>query len=330
VNLALHSPWRNVSYRLRSLDGEVERRGRATGSRVRFRLPSVSPGLYVLSARAGSGGPGKTAQAPVVVRDGRRAPLLLVQPAIAWQGENPVDDDGDGFPDVLSDDPSGTPLRLRVNRPLAYGRLPGGFRANEAAITDFVASARAAADDRLDVTTDFALSLAPRAWLRGRRAVVLTGDARWLSPAAGVALRRFVERGGSVVLFSLDALRRTVRVAPGTITGPSPRAERDVFGERAKVARYAPAPVVPFADPFAAFAGPVGLFTRFDESQGRAQGAILQLSAGRVQANPAVEVYRLGEGQVVRVGVAGWGAYLARGDGGVAQATRTLIEEALR
>ncbi len=330
VNLALHSPWRDVSYRLRSLDGEIVRRGRAARTRVRFTLPSVAPGLYVLSARAGSGGVGKTAQTPVVVRDGRRAPLLLVQPAIAWQGENPVDDDGDGFPDVLSDDPSGTPLRLRVNRPLADGRLPGGFRANEAAITEFLAGTGVTAGDRLDATTDFALALAPRAWLRNRRAVVLTGDARWLSPAAGVALRRFVERGDSVVLFGQDSLRRTVRVAPSTITGPSPRAERDVFGERARVTRYAPAPVVPFADPFGAFAGPVGLFTRFDESQGRARGASLQLSAGRDPAKPAVEVYRLGKGRVVRVGAAGWGAYLARGDGGVARATRALIEEALR
>ncbi len=325
LSVPLTSPWRDVSYRLRSLAGDVVKRGRAERRRVRLRVPAVDPGLYVLSARAPDGGRTAVARAPVVVRGSARSPMLVVEPAIAWQGENSVDEDGDGFPDTLSDDPRGSPLRLRTNRPLAGGRLPGGFRGREAATTAFLAGGNA-----FDATTDFALGLAPQTWLRGRKAVALVGDSRWQSPAAGLALRSFVERGGSVVLLNLDALRRTVRVAPGVITGPSPRAERDVFGERTRVASYAPAPVVPFVDPIGAFPGPVGLFTEFDESRGRASGSKLVLTAGRDAQHPAVVVYELGRGKVVRVGADGWSARLAAGDPGVSRVTSALIAEALR
>lgn len=332
LSLPIVSPWRDVSYRLRSLDGEVEKSGHATRSRVRLRVPLVKPGLYVLALRAPAGGRDGTARVPVVVRDDRRSPLVVVQPAIAWQGENAVDANGDGFPDTLSDEPSGSPLRLRTDRPLAGGRLPGGFATHEAAVTRFIGAVQGSPQSSAkswDATTDFALAVAPQTWLRGRRAVVLVGDARWQSPAAGPALRRFVERGGSVVMFGQDSLRRTVRVAPGSISGPSARAERDVFGERARVKRYAPAPVVPFLDRLDVFNGPVGLFTAFDESGGRAPGAQLLASAGREEGKPVVEVYRLGKGRVVRVGAAGWGASLAAGDAGVSQVTARLIAEAL-
>jgi hypothetical protein len=325
ASVPMFSPWRDVRWRLRAQDGEVVKRGRAARSRVRFRAPDVAPGLYLLSAAAAEGGAGRVAQTPVVVRGSRRSKLLLVEPAIAWQGENPVDVNGDGFADVLSDDVTGKPLRLPTYRPLAGGKLPRGLRTNEGAITELAATLATP-----DVTTDFALGLDPDRWLRGRQAVVLAGDSRWQSPAAGIALRRFVERGGSVVLFELESLHRTVRVNGRQITGPSPRAERDVFGERTQVARYAPAPVVPFSDPLGIFTGPTGLFTRFEEARGLAEGAERIVSAGRDQQRPAVEVYRLGKGKVIRVGADGWSAQVAAGIPAVSQVTANLIEEALR
>ena len=48
--------------------------------------------------------------------------MLVVLPALTWQGHNPVDDNGDGLPDTLD---AGVPIEL--DRPLADG-LPAGLR----------------------------------------------------------------------------------------------------------------------------------------------------------------------------------------------------------
>ena len=80
--------------------------GRAASARARgvYRLrlmpPRAPPPVPI--AVAGGGGGGR---------------VLVVLPAITWQGLNPVDDDADGFPDTL--DNGGV-------RPARRGRWPPG------------------------------------------------------------------------------------------------------------------------------------------------------------------------------------------------------------
>jgi hypothetical protein len=74
---------------------------------------------------------------------------------------------------------------------------------------------------------------------------------------------------------------------------------------------------------FAGSDGFVGLFTRFEQSQGRVSGAELAASAGRDPNHPAFVAYRLGQGLVVRIGTPEWSAAL-RSDTEIANVTKSL------
>ncbi|MBJ7347216.1 MAG: hypothetical protein JHC87_01445 [Thermoleophilaceae bacterium] len=327
LRLPIYSPYLRHEYRLLAPNGDIEKRGKLRGKALIMRVPQVAGGLYQLqlTARGNTALRDRRATVPVAVRGTRRAKVLIVQPAIAWQADNPVDIDHDGFADSFSALPAGRSVRVSTTRGLAQGRLPSAFTTTEAPVTALVASNGA----RFDTTTDYALAAKPAGWLARRKLVVLAGNAQWQPPAVGLALREFVARGGSVMFFGAKQLRQTARVAGGQISGPSPPSLRDIFGEITRVSAQAPAPVVPFVDPYSAFPGPVGLFTEFDQSQRLAAGAKSQLAAGRDSEHPAVEIYKFGRGRVVRVGVPGWTAALAPGtfDPQVAQVTRTLLSE---
>ena len=63
------------------------------------------PAAYELALRSGV----HATSVPVVAHASRPARVLVVLPALTWQGYNPVDDDGDGLPNTLS---SGQPIKL--------------------------------------------------------------------------------------------------------------------------------------------------------------------------------------------------------------------------
>ena len=75
----------------------------ATGADSAARPAGAAPGrragLYELALRSGRspdrGAAGRSA------RRARSAAILVVLPALTWQGLNPVDDDGDGIPTTL-------------------------------------------------------------------------------------------------------------------------------------------------------------------------------------------------------------------------------------
>jgi hypothetical protein len=80
------------------------------------------------------------------------------------------------------------------------------------------------------------------------------------------------------------------------------------------------------ADSLSLFAGTdgfVGLFERFEQSQGRVAGAHLLAAAGRDPRRPAFVAYRLGSGLVVRAGTPQWASAL-QSDTEVARVTRNL------
>jgi hypothetical protein len=296
--------------------GRALRRGVGQAPVLRIGIPpKTHTGVYMirLSARAGA------ARVPVAVR-GRNAGarVLIVLPAMTWQGLNRVDDDADGFPDTL-DSARSVPL----SRPLAGGRPPAGFGSEIAPLFDFLGSSNL----RYDLTTDVALAAGRGPGFGGHRGVVLAGSERWFTEELDRRLRTYVERGGRVASFGTDALRRTVVLTPSRLADPSPPQETNVLGEQTAPSSSAAAPlVVNPGDTLGLFArtdGFVGLFDRFEQSRRRVAGTKVEASAGRDAAHPSFIAYKLGNGLVVRTGTPQWSRMLS-GDTEVAAVTESL------
>ncbi len=312
VGFRVAPPPGGYTWRLVQVGGSTVARGRARGATLRAQIPDDAAGLFTLrmTARDPVRGDRGTATTPVAVNDRHRDKLLIVQPAIAWQTQNPVDVTGDGFGDPYSALPPGKQLRIDDDRFLASQAGTPGFEANEGALAAYLE--RNHASLAAATTTDFALAddPDPAALLAKRDAVWFAGDERWITPQLGVALRRFVLAGGKVAFFAPDAFRRTVSLPGDQISGPSDRRQRDIFGESVDDVTEAPAPVVPFQDELGLFRGPTGLFERFEQSRGLSKDATIQTAAGREADSPAVVGYKLGRGEVIRVGIDGWQAEL--------------------
>jgi hypothetical protein len=280
------------------------RRGRATAPALRVPIPRSAPtGLYLLRVSAPAG----SVAVPLAVRahNRRRARVLVVLPAITWQGVNPVDDDGDGFPDTLDDAAS-----VGIARPLARGRLPAALSRETAPLVKLLDSAH----DRYDLTTDLALSRGHGPSLAGHDGVLFAGSALWLTEQLDGQLRSYVEAGGRVASFGTDAFRRTVRVTPATLADPGRPQRTNVFGEQTGPTSSAAAPLVVDQDKlglFGASDGYIGLFTRFEQQQALVAGARVLSAAGRDPKHPAFVAYRLGRGIVVRAGTPEWARALA-------------------
>jgi hypothetical protein len=277
------------------------RRGKGRSPLVGVRLPRDTPtGLYLVRLRSRTG----RVVAPLVVRGRRTGRVLVVLPAITWQGLNPVDTDADGFPDTLDNGTS-----IAVARPFANGRPPLGFGA-EAALLRFLGERRL----RYDLTTDLALARGHGPRLAGRPGVVFAGSERWFTEALDGQLRDYVEGGGKVASFGTDSFRRTVAVTERTLADPSKPQQTNVLGEQTSAASSAAAPLVVGSDTLGLFSGTdgyVGLFTQFEQSQARVGGASVVAAAGRDPQHPAFVAYRLGQGLVVRAGTPEWNAALA-------------------
>ncbi len=143
----------------RAGEREPYREGRPrTGAVVAIDAPEVDhSGLYLFEAHTRAA----TTTVPFPVQSVKTQKVLVVLPAITWQGVNPLDDDGDGWPNTLSHG-----LAVRKERVLVDG-LPED-------LVEHIAPLLIHLDReglRYDITTDLALA-------RGRR------------PAAGEPHRR--------------------------------------------------------------------------------------------------------------------------------------------
>lgn len=297
--------------------GRPLRRGRGSRRTLAFRIPRAArTGLYLVRIQAA----GRRAVVPLAVRGrggGARRPLVVL-PAIAWQGRNPVDEDRDGFADTLD---SGGPVL--AERPFARGRLPPALAGEAGPLLRFLDRQR----PPYDLTTDLALARGRGPGVRGRPGVAFAGSERWLTEALDLRLRGYVEAGGRVASFGTDAFRRRVALDGGRLAEPSAPEVANVFGEKTSRVEIAAAPMVVFADRrlslFAGTDGFIGLFSEFEQSGGLVPGARLLATAGRDAKRPAFVAYRLGRGLVVRVGAPGWSRALA-GGAEVARVTRRI------
>jgi FlgD Ig-like domain len=281
---------------------KVLRHGSSRDVTLHVRVPDAGAGLYELAIRAG----GNRALVPLVVSRSRsRAKLLVVVPALTWQGLNPVDDEHDGVPNTLA---NGGPISLR--RPFAT-YLPAGF-------TD-VASFLAYLDrNRLpyDLTTDLGLldRVGPPA--SGHRGIVLAGDERWVPPFLASVLRDYVRRGGRVLSLGIDSLRRSVTVSGASAIHPSGPAATDIFG--ARIGRLVTGNhdfILVGSDSLRIFTSTSGAFSGYQSFQtwgGVASPAgPIGSVAGTSNSTASIIGFPLGRGMVVEIGLPGFAASLA-------------------
>jgi hypothetical protein len=266
---------------------------------------SGGAGLYVLSLRSGAH---RTAVplAAEAVGAGARAKLLVVLPMLTWQGQNPVDDDGDGIPNTLD---AGSPIRL--SRPFANG-LPSGFP-DVAAFLSYLDRAHLG----YDLTTDIALADGVGPKPAGHKAIVFAGDERWLPGSLSALMRAFVQNGGNVLSLGIDSLRRTVTLSGDTALSPTPPSSTDIFSARvgAVVPRGGQL-ILTIHDGLGIFATTSGTFPGYRSYQpiaipsGAAAGGHYS-TAGTSSTTTSIVGFKGGRGTVVEVGLPGFGTSLA-------------------
>jgi hypothetical protein len=308
--------WRLANYG----GGGTLRSGLSHGSTIAVRIPrNLDANIYSLSASAG----GRRATWPLVVSNpGGATPVLVVVPAMTWQGQNPVESNRDGWPDTLD---AGDDVPLARN--FLHGRPPRSILTDSVTTLRFLSRIRA----NFDLTTDVALAAGKTPGIEGHNGVLFAGSERWLTPKLNLQLRRFVTGGGTVASFGEDALRRGVDLVKGILAHPSRRRVVDVFGERATPFTSPEAPLVLSQDKLGLFSGSdgfIGSFTRFERSDGLDPKAALLTEGSRPSApnetgKPDFVAYTLGKGLVIRTGTDQWPSALADSPE-VANATRRM------
>jgi len=336
VALFVDSRGRSYRWNLRRVGGprRVRRGSSAPGRPLRLRVPGGVTGAYLLEVRSGA----VSTRVPILVQSPERARILVVLPAIAWLGEDPVDDDGDGLPNDLTGGGDG---RVRVPRPLTG--LPARFALESAPLLVFLDRARV----RYDLTTDLALADSDDPSATDRQGVLLPEPLRYVTRALAGRLRRYIERGGRLAAFGSGSLRRGVTLARDgrQLSGATVPTATDAFGIRlsaprrmADGAELTTLEDDPAAGLLEAFDGALGGFRTVEESepsrsrlvaalgQDRGDAAPLDPETGvRRPPAPALISVRLGRGLLIRVGLPEWGRRLGE-DGDVQQITRNALD----
>jgi hypothetical protein len=276
------------------------------GVALRVRMPPFGAGLYELTLRSGS----HSARVPLIAAAagaGAAARVLVVVPALTWQGENPVDDDGSGLPATLA---AGDQVNL--SRPYADG-LPAGF-GSEAALLAFL-------DRRhlpYQLTSDVALAEGTGPALAGHHGVILDGSLAWLPSDLAAPLKTFVQTGGvvlSVGVHSLESIAPLRSGASGTIAGPPSSLATDPFGAgHGSVTPVGQDLITVIHDPLHLFSTTSGAFTGYASAQAitppSGTPAAAASTAGVADGTPSIIGFRLAHGLVVEVGLPGFGSSL--------------------
>ena len=266
---------------------------------LHVRLPrSLGAGLYELALRSGS----HHTTVPLVAHAATPGPhVLVVLPALTWQGLNPVDDDGDGVPDTLTD---GGPVRLV--RPLADG-LPPGFT-DEASLLAYLDHAHLP----YDLTTDLGVINGIGPSLSGHTGVVLAGSQRWTALSFGAGLRNYVAAGGMVASIGTDTLRAGVRVVGKVASNPSGIASTDLFGvAAASIVARSHDLITVIRDDLHIFTATSGAFPGFTMFQPLHAPHPPASAAGTSNSLTSIIGVHVGRGTLVEIALPGFGAAVA-------------------
>jgi flagellar hook assembly protein FlgD len=274
--------------------GEARPRSDGSGTRspITVRASGGRSGLYLFELTTRT----RRTQVPFAVQGAERGRVLVVLPATTWQGRNRVDDDGDGWPNTLE---GGRPIRTaRI-----YGRgLPDD-------VADHVAPLLVALDRagrRYDLTTDVALARGDGPRLQGHRGVILAGEARWLDTRLQRALRRWVSRGGRLLVAGPGSLRRGATVTPEGVERPTTPTARDLFGFRLAPLRTEPGlTLTSTLDEIDLFAGTDGELQGLETYEQSEADDLVAAATAADGERTVIAARRVGDGLVVRTGLPG-------------------------
>jgi hypothetical protein len=272
---------------------QIAKRGHKTKPKLRIYAPGDQSGVYLLQVHTAT----RSTTVPFAVQGRGKRSVLVVLPVMTWQGRNPIDDDGDGLPNLLD-----RGVGAKLFRVYAGDGLPADFATRDAPLLTWLDRNR----HRFDVTTDVALAQGKGPRLEGHKGVILPSDVRWLPRAVQLRLRRFVRNGGSVASFGVDSLRRQVSLSRrGRMIDPTPPASTDLFGATLRPLQALPAAtnLVEAGDDLEFFAGTTGSFGPFRDVQEATLGTEPVASAITEEpqtGRPVIAVSRLGKGYVYR------------------------------
>jgi hypothetical protein len=278
-------------------------RGSSRARTLRIRAPHGRTGVFLLSLRVGS----HRYTTPFAVRARRKGRVLIVLPYLTWQARNELDTNGDGFADLLPEDPA-VPLR----RAFAASGFPPRFTAREAPLLLQLDRARR----RYDITTDLSLAQGKPPSPARYRGVLFAGSPEFFSGDVDRLMRSYVEAGGRLAWVGAGGFTRRVGIGSGRISIGERRFGRARFGlprvnalgERLRTAR--PSGLVTVLTDgiqfFSGVGGTFGPFSSLEQSRALPAGARLLASAGHEADRPSVVVYRLRRGVIARVGMDGF------------------------
>lgn len=323
VNVRVDARGQAFEWSLRRL-GEPEKV--ADGSRpagktnVLFDAPTGRGGVYLFEVRVGE----TIGRAPIAVRSRADNDLLVVLPMITWLGRSPVDQSGDGVPDVF-----GRGGVVRFPRPFAY---PAGSPPELARDVAPLLERLEELEIDFDLATD--VDLAFDAPLTDGQGVLFPATARWTTRTVAKRLREFVDGGGRVAVFGPSALTATVTVADSALSRPTPPTEVDAFGGRLGAVRALEAgtPLTVTADDpslglLEGFSGRLDGFTRVEELEATGGGDVVAgVGEESTDLLPALSAVRTGDGLVIRVGLPEWGRQLSSGSAAVEQLTANILD----
>ena len=312
---------RRYTWALRRLgEPQVLARGRGSDYRLRLRAPRGQAGLHVLTIATRR----HRTRIPLVVSAPVDRRVLVILPALTWEGLNPVDDDGDGMPNLLTG--SGRDGSVRLGRPLANG-MPASVAHQEGALLRFLDANLM----RYELTTDAALAAGKGPPLDGYRGTVFAGDSRWITPQLRRMLRRRVEEGGRVWSLGTDSLRTGTRLRDGVLSPPGPSAATDALGARPRQPLVEAQPGEPFTlmifEDGPIFAETGGSFSGYDRYEALASiipDAERTAAAGPDADTPVIASWRLGEGFAVHTGLPQLAQLAVDGDVGAAELIRSI------
>jgi hypothetical protein len=283
-----------VEWGLRSVpSGRLIAHGMSRGSRVRVRVPASAGGLQLASVV----GNGRRMEVPLCVNRGPRR-VLVVLPAIRWQGVASVDSTGQGLPDTLPR--SRTVLLGRLVPP-----LPGGLEGLHSNVVPLIRQL-SRANLPFELTTDIALAEGVGPKLKGHSGVILAGEETWLPKAQLVALRDWVSSGGRLLDLGTDGLLKTVEVTGGVASRPSHRRRLNPFEAAISPRSADAAGLLVWKDRLGLFAETGG---RVDSPPGWTRVAALGphssllSAAGPAEGVAATAAWKFGKGIVIRPGI---------------------------
>ena len=299
IDLVVSSDGRRYRWSVRRLgSGRVLERGTGSAERLGVTVSSARSGVLMATVRVGS----HRHTSPLAFQGRRREPVLVVLPGATWQARNRLEADGDGYPDLLPEDPA-----VSLARPYAGG-LPPGFAGDQSSLLRFLDSEGL----RYDLTTDLELA-SPRAPSLSRYSGVLyAGPPRFVPLRVRNVLRTYVVGGGRLAWVGRGGFDWTVAVEGDELLRGRRPGTRALFGERL---RYEPeaVPVAVLSDRIRFFRGVPGSFGPYgplEESLRLPPDTRLLASAGTGEERRSVVIYRVGRGVVARIGIDGVGRSL--------------------